>query len=57
MLVNQTNYTTFVLEDVVPGAYKFTVLAVNIVGDGEKESTAINVSGYKYLFNEINVNF
>ena len=49
VLVNQTNYTTFVLENVTPGAYLFTVLAVNILGDGQGESTVITVG--KQLFN------
>ena len=43
MLVNQTNYTTFVLENVTPGAYLFTVLAVSILGDGVAESTVITM--------------
>ena len=57
MLVNQTNYTIFVVESAAPGVYLFTVLAVNILGKGEEESTVITVSGWKYLSNEINVMF
>ena len=43
MLVNQTDYTAFVLENVTPGTYLFTVLAVNILGGGLEESTVITV--------------
>ena len=53
VLVNQTNYTTLVFENVTPGTYLFTVLAVNILGEGPEESIVITVSGYKYLFNGI----
>ena len=63
VLLNQTNYTTFVLEHVTPGAYLFTVLAVNILGDGVEESTVITMPestvvimpGCKHLL--INANF
>ena len=51
-LINQTNYTTFVVDDVVPGVYLFTVVAVNALGDGEEESTSIIVSGHNYSFDE-----
>ena len=57
VLVNQTTYTAFVFENVTPGAYLFTVLAVNILGDGVEESIVLIVSGtctmvtktYQYL--------
>ena len=55
VLVNQTTCTTFVIENAGPGVYVFTVLAVNILGDGEEESTVIIVTGWKYLYNEISV--
>ena len=52
VLVNQTHDTTFVAEG-VPGTYLLTVLAVNLLGDGEKESTFIILSGCKYLLNKV----
>ena len=43
MLVNQTNYTAFVLKNVTPGTYLFTILAVNILGGGTEDGTSITV--------------
>ena len=43
MLVNQTLDTTFTVNDVAPGIYLFTVLAVNILGDGDNKMVTGNV--------------
>ena len=40
-LVTKTNKTAFAFEGVAPGVYVFTVLAINIIGDGEKESITV----------------
>ena len=36
-----TNDTKFVMESITPGVYFFTVLAVNVLGDGEGLNTSI----------------
>ena len=38
---NFTNDTKFVMEGIPPGVYFFTVLAVNVLGDGEEKNTSI----------------
>ena len=56
VLVNQTNYTTFVFENVTPGTYLFTVLAINIVGDGAYENVIIYLAGSQYcLIKYVNI--
>ena len=56
ILVNQTNYTTFVIESVAPGVYLFTVLIVNVLGDGEEENIVITLLGCEHhLINDINI--
>ena len=40
-MVNQTNDTKFAVECVAPGVYFFTVLAVNVLGDGQENSVSI----------------
>ena len=45
VLVNQTNYTAFVVESATPGMYLFTVLAVNTMGDGTHENVIIKLAG------------
>ena len=42
--MNQTNYTTFVVEGVSPGTYFFTVLAVNVMGDGKEEIVDVSIT-------------
>ena len=36
VVVNETNDTNLAFERVVPGVYLFTVLAVNVLGDGDE---------------------
>ena len=41
----QTNCTILVIDDVVPGVYLFTVLAVNVLGDGKATSITLTITG------------
>ena len=40
-MLNFTCETQFIIEGVMPGVYFFTVLAVNVLGDGKEKSTSI----------------
>ena len=41
VLVNQTNETTFSIEDVAPGEYLFAIQAFNILGHGDESSLLV----------------
>ena len=61
-LITQTSETNFVINGVMPGVYFFTVLAVNVLGDGKEDrmsivgrldhvcyTTSQNTSSYSYI--------
>ena len=41
VLETKTSETAFALDGVAPGVYIFTVLAINIIGDGEKDNITV----------------
>ena len=50
VLVNWTSNTTFTVESVGTGIYLFTVLAINVVGDGAEESVTGKGSTSGFMF-------
>ena len=46
VVVNQTTDTNFTAENSEPGVYLFTVLAINILGDGVENPIVVTVTGY-----------
>ena len=46
VVVNQTTDTNFTVENFEPGVYLFTVLAINILGNGVENPIVVTVTGY-----------